>query len=106
MEQTSKGFTITDLQTNQAQDLSLSDFSYEHNSLIEVVEGGVSTKLQLLSSSNDLAFDFYFRGNKVQTHVFDEAQFKYKHFMKVPEKLDTAKMVMSPMPGAIVSIAV
>jgi propionyl-CoA carboxylase alpha chain len=26
--------------------------------------------------------------------------------MKVPEKLDTAKMVMSPMPGAIVSIAV
>lgn len=38
--------------------------------------------------------------------MYDEAQFKYKHFMKVPEKLDTAKMVMSPMPGAIVSIAV
>lgn len=38
--------------------------------------------------------------------MYDEAQFKYKHFMKVPEKIDTAKMVMSPMPGAIVSIAV
>ena len=26
--------------------------------------------------------------------------------MKVPEKIDTARMVMSPMPGAIVSISV
>lgn len=65
VENTAKGFKVTDLQTNQSQELSLSGFSYEHNSLIEVVEGGVSTKLQLLGSRNDLAYDFYFRGNKV-----------------------------------------
>jgi propionyl-CoA carboxylase alpha chain len=53
-----------------------------------------------------LSFDFYFRGNKIKTHVYDEAQYKYKHIMKVPEKIDTASMVMSPMPGAIVSISV
>ena len=53
-----------------------------------------------------MSFDFYFRGNKIKTHVYDETQYKYKHIMKVPEKIDTASMVMSPMPGAIVSISV
>lgn len=73
VEKTSKGFTVTDLETKQAQDLSLNGFTYEHNSLIEVIESGSSTKLQLLSQSNDLSYDFYFRGNKVKTHVYDEA---------------------------------
>lgn len=40
------------------------------------------------------------------TQVFDEQQYKYKHFMKVPVKIDTSKMVMSPMPGSVVSISV
>jgi len=36
----------------------------------------------------------------------DASQFKYKKYMAPPKKIDYAKSVMSPMPGAIVSVAV
>lgn len=62
--------------------------------------------LQLVSQKNNLNFNFYLHGNKVKTTVYDATQYKYKPFMKVPEKIDTTKMVMSPMPGTIVSITV
>jgi propionyl-CoA carboxylase alpha chain len=51
-------------------------------------------------------FNFQFRGHDIKTKVFDPRQYKYKHFMAEPVKLDTAKMVLSPMPGAIVSMNV
>ena len=33
--------------------------------------------LQLVSQKNDLNFNFYVRGNKVKTTVFDANQYKY-----------------------------
>ena len=42
----------------------------------------------------------------MKTKVYDARQYKYKHYMAVPVKLDTAKMVLSPMPGTIVSMNV
>lgn len=51
-------------------------------------------------------FNFQFKGNDIKTKVFDPRQYKYKHFMAEPVKLDTTKMVLSPMPGAIVSMNV
>ena len=63
-------------------------------------------KLQVINATNDLHFDFYFRGNNIKTKVYDETQFKFKHHMATPVKLDTTKMVISPMPGAIVEVKV
>jgi len=99
-------FEVTDLETGETQTHSLDKFDYQHNSLIELREGDSKTMLQLVSQKNNLNFNFYLRGNKVKTTVYDATQYKYKSFMKVPEKIDTAKMVMSPMPGTVVSIAV
>lgn len=38
--------------------------------------------------------------------VYDESQFKLKKFMAPPKKVDFAKSVLSPMPGAIINVAV
>ena len=94
------------MESQQQSVVELAEYKFEHNSLVELGFENQSTKLQLLDHSNDLQFQFYYGGNKVSTQVFDEQQYKYKHFMKVPVKVDTTKMVMSPMPGQMVSISV
>jgi len=38
--------------------------------------------------------------------IFDEVQSQYKHIMPEPTKLDTAKSIISPMPGAVVQVFV
>jgi len=84
----------------------MKNFSYEHNSLIELDLGKEKETLQFLGSSHDLQFDFVFKGGKAETRVYDEQQFKYKQHMAVPKKIDSSRMIMSPMPGAIVSVSV
>ena len=38
--------------------------------------------------------------------VYDETQFKYKQHMAPPAKVDHSKSIISPMPGAVVSVSV
>ena len=38
--------------------------------------------------------------------IYDEVQAPYQKYMPIPVKLDTAKSIISPMPGAIVSVSV
>lgn len=54
----------------------------------------------------ELHYNFYYKGNTVEALVYDQAQYKYKKFMAPPKKIDFAKSVLSPMPGAIVSVSV
>jgi len=61
---------------------------------------------QLLSSENDIKFNFYFMNGLVETKVYDENQYKYKDFMAPVVKIDTTRSILSPMPGAVVSVAV
>ena len=65
-----------------------------------------SQTFQLLNSEHDIKFDFYFAGGKVETRVYDEAQFRYKDHMAPEVKIDTTRSILSPMPGAVVSVAV
>jgi len=106
VEQSGDSFTVTEVKSRETQVINLTDYNFEHNCLIELCQENKNTKLQLMKQENDLHFQFYFGGNKINTQVFDEQQYKYKHFMKKPVKLDTTKMVMSPMPGSIVSVSV
>lgn len=99
-------YQVTDLESGKAEDITLSSFEHEHNSLIKMDGSDGQKTLQILSNKNDLNFDFYYGGGKVETIVYDEAQFKYKHHMAAPVKIDSAKMIQSPMPGAVVSVNV
>jgi hypothetical protein len=59
-----------------------------------------------MGSANDLRFDFYYHGGKVNTLIYDEIQYKFKKHMAPPAKIDHSKSIISPMPGAVVSVNV
>jgi len=42
----------------------------------------------------------------VETRVYDENQYRYKDYMAPEVKIDTTKSILSPMPGAVVSVSV
>ena len=46
------------------------------------------------------------KGNQIEVSVYDEQQYALKKYMPEPVKIDSAKVVMSPMPGAIVEVFV
>ena len=101
-------FTVTDLASKESTQMDLSSFLFEHNSLIKI-EGGKnigSQVFQLVSTENDIKFDFYYEGGKVETLVYDEDQYRYKGYNATVKKVDTTKSILSPMPGAVVSVAV
>jgi propionyl-CoA carboxylase alpha chain len=56
--------------------------------------------------NDGIKFKFNFKGNNVELSVFDETQYKYKKYMPEPKIIDHAKNIISPMPGAIVSVSV
>ena len=63
--------------------------------------------MQLQSVDNDaIRYSFYHKGNSVKLSVYTESQYKYKKFMPLPAVIDYTKSIISPMPGAIVSIDV
>ncbi|KAJ1894104.1 hypothetical protein LPJ66_005386, partial [Kickxella alabastrina] len=64
-----------------------------------------STTLQFLDPL-PLGFRVQFMGTKFDIDVLAPRQRELLHFMKEKEKLDTSKLVLSPMPGTIVSVAV
>ena len=99
-------FTITDLSTGKSSVHTLYNFSFIHNSLLRLGLGSGETTLQFMGSQNDLKFDFYYNGGKVNTMIYDEVQFKHKKHMAPPAKVDHSKSIISPMPGAVVSVNV
>ena len=85
-------FKVTDMESGASKDIEMTNFSYEHNSLIKMGDkSGQDSTFQLLNVSNDIKFDFYYAGGKVETLVYDEAQYKYKKHMAPPVKIDQTK---------------
>jgi len=63
--------------------------------------------LQFQSVNDDaVGYSLYHRGNSVKLSVYTESQYKYKKYMPEPTQIDYTKSIISPMPGAIVSIDV
>lgn len=51
----------------------MADIDFEHNALLRLTESDNSkTTIQVLDQSNDIKFDFYYAGGKVETLVYDE----------------------------------
>lgn len=100
--------TITNLSgEGETHTYSLDGFDFIHNSLIKMNFNGNETQtLQLEGAKDDLKFEFYYQGGKIETLVYTEQQYLHKAHMPPPAKLDMTKSVISPMPGAIVSVSV
>ena len=99
-------FTVTDVASGAVSEHSLKSFEYVHNSLVKMVTAASEETIQFLGSSSELNYGFYYQGGKVNTMVYDEHQYKFKHLMAPPTKIDYSRSVMSPMPGAIINVSV
>ena len=67
---------------------------------------GINDESGVEASENDIKFNFYYQGGHVETRVYDENQYRYKDYMAPEVKIDTTKSILSPMPGAVVSVSV
>lgn len=84
----------------------MDSFNFEHNSLIKMhLDSGKET-LQFTGSQHDLCYNFYYKGGNIKTMLYDERQYKYKKHMAPPVKVDHSRSILSPMPGAVVSMNV
>lgn len=99
-------YTVTDIINGKAHTFSPKDFDFDYNSLLRFDLDGSRKLIQFLDVKAEVNYSFYYKGNTVQTHVWDAAQYKLKKYMAAPKKVDYAKSVLSPMPGLIVNIAV
>ena len=78
----------------------------EYGTLVRFQMNGKDTILQFVKAQDGLNFEYNLKGNKIQAQVYDQAQFEVKGYMAPPKKIDYAKSIISPMPGAIVSVSV
>jgi propionyl-CoA carboxylase alpha chain len=99
-------YKITDLLNGKTTVHALNNFNYSHNSLLRLGLSQGNETLQFMGSTNDLRFDFYYHGGKINTLIYDEVQYKYKKHIAPPVMIDHSKSVLSPMPGSVVSINV
>jgi hypothetical protein len=99
-------FSITDMTTQKTTIHDASDFDLDYGALLRFKHNGNDRLVQYLHCKEDLYFNFYYKGNSLKVTVFDENQFPLKKFMAPPKVIDSAKNIISPMPGAIVSVSV
>ena len=100
------GFNVTDLADGKVVTLKADNFDFEYGSLLRFDVDGKRKLIQYEDTKEEVNYHFAVKGSQVEVAVLDPAQYKVKGYMAPPKKIDHAKSVLSPMPGAIVSIAV
>jgi len=76
------------------------------NALLTIDVNGSTENVQYTGSKNDIEFGFYYKGAQRNLNVYDNRQFQVAKHMPVPKSVDLNKVILSPMPGAIVSVSV
>ena len=100
-------YEVTNMSTGESAVHNVKNFNFEYSSLINLSMDGTDKYLQFNEKKNDdIGFNFYYKGNNVAVSIFEEKQYAYEKHMPEPVKFDFAKAVISPMPGAIVSVSV
>jgi propionyl-CoA carboxylase alpha chain len=100
------GFEVTDLATGKKETIKAGNFDFEYGSIIRFDQNGQRQLVQFEDKREEVNYHFAVKGNQVEVAVLNEAQYKVNKYMAPPKKIDHAKSVLSPMPGAIISIAV
>ena len=86
-------------------------YTMHGDSLIKATVENADTKeahektAQFVDVKDGFKYSFYYRGSTVQMDVFDETQYHLKKYMPPIQLRDFSKMIISPMPGAIVSVS-
>lgn len=104
-------FTVTTVEGTEEKTpydkTNFSKFNIHSDTLIKSTSSnGIENTVQFVDVKNNNKYGFYYRGSNVSVDVYSETQFGLKKFMPIIKPRDTAKLVISPMPGAIVSVNV
>ena len=87
--------------------MQVEDFSFKHNSLVRMTADGTESLIHFHRSANDgMTSTYGLKGNLINATVFEERQYALAHHMPEPVVIDGTKVLMSPMPGAIVEVFV
>jgi propionyl-CoA carboxylase alpha chain len=103
---------LTNVRTGEVSRHQVQYFDVSGNALVELQvadkTGTVDRSLvHFHRRENDgIRYTYEVNGNLVTLSVFDERQFELKGHMPEPVEIDSAKVIMSPMPGAIVEVFV
>lgn len=85
----------------------ITNFDFQYLSLITLHQDGSEKILQFESMDNDgMTFNFNIEGTPVTLQVYDKDQYAFKKYMPEPKVIDFTKSIISPMPGAIISVDV
>ena len=100
-------YTITDLANGDSHEATVDSYSFTNNSLIRLSIDGQENLVHFHRRENDgMTSTYGLKGNLIKATIFDERQHELSTHMPEPVVIDSAKVVMSPMPGAIVDIFV
>lgn len=100
------GFEITEVATGKKSTIKADNFDFQYGSLLRFDVEGKRRLIQYDQTKNEVNLQFAVKGSQVEAVTLDPAQYRLNKYMAPPKKIDYAKSVLSPMPGAIVSIAV
>ena len=97
----------TPLDKNSVESFKIHGDSVIKTSLKSAETGEVIDKtVQFVDVVDNDKYNFYYRGSNVQLTVYDETQYKLRKFMPIIKPRDLSKILISPMPGAIISVNV
>ena len=99
-------FNITDLESKKESAIKATNFDFDYGSLLRFDVDGRRHLIQFEDTREEVNLRFSIKGSEVECVVYDAAQYKLKGYMSPPKKIDQAKSVLSPMPGAIVHVSV
>ena len=100
------GYNVTDVATGAVTPIKATNFDFEYGSLLRFDVDGERHLIHYEDTREEVVLHFGMKGSQVEALVLDASQYRLKGYMAVPKKVDHSKSVLSPMPGAIVSIAV
>jgi len=94
------------LDNGENVEVKIDALNLKGNAMLKMSINGNDERVQFTGSNNDLEFGYYYKGANRKVNVYDERQHAVAKHMPEPKVLDLAKMIISPMPGVIVSVSV
>jgi propionyl-CoA carboxylase alpha chain len=74
--------------------------------VVDITINGIPKAMQIGNESNTGLFNMQYCGGSFDCVVMTTREYQLSQFMKEPKILDTSNLVLSPMPGTLVSYAV
>jgi len=88
-------------------DITINSIEYDPlNPVVEVVINGQQKAIQIQNEDNTGIFSAQYSGANVECLVMSVDEYTLSRHMKEPKALDTSNLILSPMPGTLVSYAV